>query len=276
MENLISRDQYMDFLVRYSNKQIIKVISGVRRCGKSTLFELFKKYLFTQGVDKSQVISINFEDIAFDELTDYKHLHDYITKRLSPDKMTYVFLDEIQHVHHFEKAVDSLYIRKNVDIYLTGSNAYFMSGELASLLSGRYIEVRMLPLSFKEFCSATPDTLSLSKKYQRYISHGSFPYTLQFDNNEKDINEYLRGLYNTIVLKDIVARYKINDVLMLESVIKFIFNNIGNRLSSAKITNTMTSSGRKIDSKTVEKYLIGLIDSLIIYQAKRYNIKCKH
>ena len=273
MDTLIPRDQYMDFLVRYRNKQIIKVISGIRRCGKSTLFELFKEYLFSQGIDKSQVISINFEDISFEKLTDYKLLHDYITKRLCPEKMTYVFLDEIQHVHQFEKAIDSLHIRKNIDIYLTGSNAYFMSGELATLLSGRYIEIRMLPLSFKEFCSATDDSLSLSKKYQRYVTHGSFPYTLQFDSNEQDINEYLNGLYNTIVLKDIIARYKINDILMLESVIKFIFNNIGNRLSSSKIANTMASNGRKIDIKTVEKYLSGLIDSLIIYQAKRYNIK---
>lgn len=275
MDNLIPRDQYMDFLVRYRDKQIIKVISGIRRCGKSTLFELFKKYLFSQGVDSSQIISINFEDISFEALTDYKKLHEYIINRLSSNKMTYVFLDEIQHVNHFEKAVDSLHIRDNVDIYLTGSNAYFMSGELATLLSGRYIEIRMLPLSFKEFCLSTSESLSLSDKYQRYITQGSFPYTLQFNRNEKDINEYLRGLYNTIILKDIVARYNINDVLMLESVIKFIFNNIGSRLSSSKISNTMTSSGRKIDSKTVEKYLNGLLDSLIIYQAKRYNIKGK-
>lgn len=275
MDNLIPRDQYMDFLVRYRDKQIIKVISGIRRCGKSTLFELFKKYLFSQGVDSSQIISINFEDISFEALNDYKKLHEYIIKRLSSNKMTYVFLDEIQHVNHFEKAVDSLHIRDNVDIYLTGSNAYFMSGELATILSGRYIEIRMLPLSFKEFCLSTPESLSFSDKYQRYITQGSFPYTLQFNHNEKDINEYLRGLYSTIILKDIVARYNINDVLMLESVIKFIFNNIGSRLSSSKISNTMTSSGRKIDSKTVEKYLKGLLDSLIIYQAKRYNIKGK-
>lgn len=275
MDNLIPRDQYMDFLVRYRDKQIIKVISGIRRCGKSTLFELFKEYLFSQGVDSSQIISINFEDISFEDLNDYKKLHEYIINRLCSNKMTYVFLDEIQHVNHFEKAVDSLHIRDNVDIYLTGSNAYFMSGELATLLSGRYIEIRMLPLSFKEFCLSTSESLSLSDKYQRYITQGSFPYTLQFNRNEKDINEYLRGLYNTIILKDIVARYNINDVLMLESVIKFIFNNIGSRLSSSKISNTMTSSGRKIDSKTVEKYLNGLLDSLIIYQAKRYNIKGK-
>lgn len=275
MDTLIPREQYMNFLIRYRDKQIIKVISGIRRCGKSTLFELFRQYLYSQGIDHSQIISINFEDISFEALTDYKKLYDYITERVSPDKMTYVFLDEIQHVPYFEKAVDSLHIQNNIDIYLTGSNAYFMSGELATLLSGRYIEVRMLPLSFKEFCSATSDTLPLSIKYQRYITHGSFPYTLQFNNNEKDITEYLRGLYNTIVLKDVISRHRINDVLMLESVIKFIFNNIGNRLSSAKIANTMASSGRKIDSKTVEKYLSGLLDSLIIYESKRYNIKGK-
>jgi predicted AAA+ superfamily ATPase len=199
--------------------------------------------------------------------------------RLLPDQMNYIFLDEIQHVEQFEKAVDSLFIQKNVDLYITGSNAYFMSGELATLLTGRYIELRMLPLSFAEYCEGTalydekPQTNM--QKYIDYLEHSSFPYTLQLDGSQKNIGEYLEGIYNSILLKDVVARLKISDVMMLESVVRFVFDNIGNLLSTSKIANTMTSKGRKIDQKTVEKYLKGLLDGLVIYQANRYNIKGK-
>lgn len=272
----IERKEYLDFLIRSKEKQIIKVVSGVRRCGKSTLFEIFHDYLLSQGVEKRQIHSINFENIDYEELTDYKKLHAYIKELLIEDKMNYVFLDEIQHVDKFEKVVDSLFIKKNVDMYITGSNAFFMSGELATLLSGRYIELKMLPLSFKEFYSANGDTNSSTLKlYNEYITNSSFPYTLQLNGDKKNIQEYLSGIYNSIILKDVIARLKINDVMMLESVIKFLFDNIGNLLSTTKIANTMTSMGRKIDQKTVEKYIKGLMDSLIIYQANRYNIKGK-
>ena len=272
---MIPRQEYLDFLVNSKDKQIIKVISGVRRCGKSTMLELFVDYLLNNGIHQNQIISINFEDIDFEHLTNYRTLYDNIKGRLLPDKMNYIFLDEIQHVENFEKAVDSLFIRKNVDLYITGSNAYFMSGELATLLSGRYIEVRMLPLSFREYCIGTSKTLSLPAKYRRYIENSSFPYTLKYDSNEKETREYLSSLYNTVLLKDIVTRHNISDVMMLESVVKFVFDNIGNQLSVSKIANTMASSGRKIDPKTVEKYVKALMDSLMIYQAKRYNIKGK-
>lgn len=272
---MIPRQEYLDFLINSKDKQIIKVISGIRRCGKSTLFEIYKEHLLNNGVEQNQIISINFEDIDFEHMQNYRTLYDDIKERLLPNKMNYIFLDEIQHVEHFEKAVDSLFIKKNVDLYITGSNAYFMSGELATLLSGRYIELRMLPLSFKEYCIGNTESLSLSEKYRLYIENSSFPYTLKYDNNEKEIREYLSSLYNTILLKDIVARYNISDVMILESVVKFVFDNIGNQLSTTKIANTMTSAGRKVDPKTVEKYVKALMDSLIIYQAKRYNIKGK-
>lgn len=189
--------------------------------------------------------------------------------------MNYIFLDEIQHVENFEKAVDSLFIKKNVDLYITGSNAYFMSGELATLLSGRYIELKMLPLSFGEYCMGNTANIPVSEKYRLYIENSSFPYTLNYNNDEKQVREYLSGLYNTVLLKDVVARYRISDVMMLESVVKFVFDNIGNQLSTTKIANTMTSDGRKVDQKTVEKYVKALLDSLMIYQTKRYNIKGK-
>ena len=272
---MIPRNDYINFLINSKDKQIIKVISGIRRCGKSTLFELYKEYLLKNDVDNSQIISINFEDIDYEDLQDYKILYKYIKDKLLDNKMNYIFLDEIQHVDSFEKAVDSLFIKKNVDLYITGSNAYFMSGELATLLSGRYIELKMLPLSFSEYCIGNTENISVSEKYRKYIENSSFPYILNYDNNDKEIRDYLNSLYSTVLLKDIVARYRISDVMMLESVIKFVFDNIGNQLSLSKIANTMTSDGRKIDVKTVEKYMKALMDSLMVYQAKRYNIKGK-
>jgi hypothetical protein len=272
---MIPRKEYLDFLIRSRDLHIIKVISGVRRCGKSTLFELYRDYLVEQGVDNTQLIFINFEDLEYDSLRDYKSLYEYIKPKLNPDKMNYIFLDEIQHVSQFERTVDSLFIKKNVDLYITGSNAYFMSGELATLLSGRYIELRMLPLSFKEYCLGDASNISTSEKYKRYLLNSSFPYTVQLTDNRKVLIEYLQGLYNTVILKDVIARYKVTDVTMLEDVAKFLFDNIGNQTSITKVANTMTSNGRKIDPKTVEKYVKALNDSLIIYKAKRYNIKGK-
>ena len=278
--NIVNRPEYLDFLIRTKDKKIIKVASGIRRCGKSTLFEVYRDWLTGNGVKPEQIISINFEDIDYEHLTEYRVLYDYIKPFLLPDKMNYVFLDEIQHVNQYEKAVDSLFIKKNVDLYITGSNAYFMSGELATLLTGRYIEMKMLPLSFAEYCEgldiyAPGKPMTRMEKYASYLSESSMPYALQLHGRQKDIHEYLDGLYSSILLKDIVKRLKISDVMMLESVAKFVFDNIGSLLSTSKIANTMTSNGRKIDSKTVEKYLRGLTDSLIAYKANRYNIKGK-
>lgn len=272
---MIPRDEYLNFLLRFKNQQIIKVISGIRRCGKSTLLELFREYLLNNGVDKEQIIFINFEDLEYEELQDYHKLYDYVKSKMIPDKTNYIFLDEIQHVKNFEKAVDSLFIKKNADIYITGSNAYFMSGELATLLSGRYVELKMLPLSFSEFCTGTPNSIPVSEKYRLYIENSSFPYVLRYENDYRDVREYLLSLYNTILIKDIVERYKISDIMLLESVVRFVFDNIGNQLSVSKIANTIKSNGRNISTKTVDKYLQALVDSMIIYQANRYNIKGK-
>ena len=282
----IDRKEYLDFLIKSKDKQIIKVVSGVRRCGKSTLFEIYKDYLLKNGVEKIQIISINFEDMDYEELTDYKKLYEYIKSKMLTDKKNYIFLDEIQHVDEFEKVVDSLFIKENVDLYITGSNAYFMSSELATLLSGRYIELKMLPLSFKEYYQAKLEYEKLEEKenrtlktlmqyYNEYIVNSSFPYTLQLENNLKNIYEYLNGIYNSVLLKDIVARLKIADVMRLESVVKYIFDNIGNLTSISKIANTLTSMGRKTDIKTIEKYIKGLVDGLLIYEVSRYNIKGK-
>lgn len=282
----IDRKEYLDFLVKSKDRQIIKVVSGVRRCGKSTLFEIYKDFLLENGVAKNQIISINFEDMDYEELTDYKKLYEYIKSKMIEDKRNYIFLDEIQHVDKFEKVVDSLFIKENTDLYITGSNAYFMSGELATLLSGRYIELKMLPLSFKEYYQAKLEYEKLEQKenrisktliqyYNEYIVNSSFPYTLQLDSDLKNIHEYLSGIYNSVLLKDIVARLKISDVMRLESVVKYIFDNIGNLTSLSKIANTLTSMGRKTDAKTIEKYIRGLTDSLLVHEVGRYNIKGK-
>ena len=282
----IDRKEYLDFLVKSKDRQIIKVVSGVRRCGKSTLFEMYKDFLIENGVAKNQIISINFEDMDYEELTDYKKLYGYIKSKMIRDKKNYIFLDEIQHVDKFEKVVDSLFIKENTDLYITGSNAYFMSSELATLLSGRYIELKMLPLSFKEYYQAKLEYEKLEQKenrilktliqyYNEYLVNSSFPYTLQLDSDLKNIHEYLSGIYNSVLLKDIVARLKISDVMRLESVVKYIFDNIGNLTSLSKIANTLTSMGRKTDAKTIEKYIRGLTDSLLVHEVSRYNIKGK-
>ena len=271
---LIQRDDYLNYLMEWKDKQIIKVISGIRRCGKSTLFELFCAKLQNEGVQSEQIITINFEDAENEELCDYKKLYEYVKSRMLTDKMNYIFLDEIQHVPGFEKAVDSLFIKENTDVYITGSNAYFMSGELATLLSGRYVELKMLPLSFKEYVSAFDNNRSLDDLYRDYVYNSSFPYTVELDNR-RNIYAYLDGLFNTIVLNDIVQRKKIQDPLMLKSVIKFMFDNIGNPCTAKKISDTMTSKGRKISNHTVENYLEGLTNSLLMYRVSRYDIKGK-
>ena len=272
---MIERKEYLNTLIDFKDKHIIKVLTGIRRCGKSTLFILFQNYLLNNEVTKEQIISINFEDIDYEELLDYKALYKYIKERLIPNKMNYIFLDEIQNVANYQKAVDSLFLKDNIDLYLTGSNAYLLSGEIATLLSGRYIEIQMLPLSFKEYVSYFNDKTDLARKYTDYLINSSFPYTLELNGLKKNIREYLGGIYSTVVLKDIIARKNINDVFMLESIIRFMFDNIGNLCSIKKIADTMTSDGRKITSPTVENYLSALVDSYILYKVRRYDIKGK-
>lgn len=272
---VIRRMEYLNKLIAFKDKQLIKIVTGIRRCGKSTLLQLYQEWLRQNSVEDEQIISINFEDIDYEELTDYKKLYAYLKERLVKDKMTYIFLDEVQNIDDFPKVVDSLYIKKNVDIYITGSNAYMLSSEIATLISGRYVQIEMLPLSFKEYMESTGSMSDRGIKYTEYLENSSFPYTLELKGQPDEIRDYLEGLYNTIVVKDIVNRRKITDTMMLKSVLRFVFDNIGSTLSSKKIADTMTSDGRKIDTKTVEKYLEALSESYIIYQAKRYNIKGK-
>lgn len=272
---MIKRDEYLQKLIKFKDKQLIKVVTGIRRCGKSTLLKLFQDYLLENGIEKEQIISINFENPDFDELKDYKNLYNHLKSRLLPDKKNYILLDEIQNVTEYQKAIDGLYIKNNVDLYITGSNAYFMSGELATLLSGRYVEIQMLPLSFKEFVSAFDDKKDLPTLYRQYLENSSFPYVIELDEDKEQIHAYLSGIYNTVILKDVVSRKNISDVPVLESIIKFVFDNIGNTTTPKKISDTMTSKGRKVSNHTVENYLSALVDSFILYKVNRYDVKGK-
>ncbi|MDC7287482.1 ATP-binding protein [Blautia schinkii] len=271
---MIKRKEYLTDLIHFKDKDLIKVVTGIRRCGKSTLFELFQAYLKEEGIEEEQIIAVNLEDGNFREVRTAERLYEYVEARLLKNRQNYVFLDEVQQVVHFQEAVDWLYVKKNVDLYITGSNAFLLSGELATLLSGRYVEIKMLPLSFKEYVSAHPGDTNVAALYRNYLQNSSFPGTLELQRKQ-DIRVYLEGIFNTILIKDIVTRKKISDPAMLESVVEFMFDNIGNLCSSTKIANTMTSKGRKISVPTVESYLTALTDSFILYKAGRYDIKGK-
>ena len=271
---MIERPNYLADLISFKEKDLIKIVTGIRRCGKSTLFDLYIEYLEKNGVDKNQIIRMNLEDYEFNDIENYNDLYNYVNSRLVNDKMNYVFIDEVQKIESFQKACDSLYIKKNVDLYITGSNSKLLSGELATLLSGRYVEIKMLPLSFKEYISYVGES-DIEKKYVDYITKSSFPYTLML-NTQKEIRMYLDGLYNTVIVNDIAERKEISDISMLKDVIKFMFDNVGNLCSSTSIANTMTSNGRKISVPTVEKYLEALVESFVLYKVSRYDIKGKN
>ena len=262
----------MNKLIAFKDKNLIKVITGIRRCGKSTIMEIYRDWLKEQGVSIDQIVYLNFEDYDNFELRNPKNLYAYIKPLLIEDKMNYLFFDEIQHVQDFPDIINSLNLKPNVDIYITGSNAYMLSSEIATLLSGRYIEIAMQPLSFKEYVDGTGEYDNLQKAYNDYITRSSFPYTLELNTNS-EVSDYLTGLYNTIVVKDIMSRKRLPDVMMLESVIRFTADNIGNILSTKRIADIMTADGRKIDQKTVERYLNSLCETFFVYEAKRYNIK---
>jgi predicted AAA+ superfamily ATPase len=271
---MIERREYLDTLIGFRDKQLIKVVTGIRRCGKSTLFELYREYLRADGVADGQIIAVNLEDGEYEDIETGKQLYAHVKELLLPDRRMYIFLDEVQRVHEFQKAVDSLYIKKNCDVYITGSNAHLLSGELATLLSGRYVEIKMLPLSFGEYVSAFPKQTSIDRLYADYTQNSAFPYALALDK-PKDRRLYLQSIYDTIVLKDIIARRRFPDVEMLKSVVRFMFHNIGNMCSVKSISDTMTSAGRKISVHTVESYLSALTDSFILYRIGRYDIKGK-
>jgi len=275
---MIERAEYLEQLKRFKDKDFIKVVTGIRRCGKSTLFELFINYLKEIGIKDTQIIKINLEDIDY-HFNDYKELYDYVNKQIDSKKQYYVFLDEVQTVSEFQKAVDSLYIKKNVDVYITGSNAFLLSGELATLLSGRYVEIKMLPLSFKEYLSVFRDNLNKSsyEYFLDYMRNGGMPGNMSIlRDNPNDLDTYLEGIFTTIVYKDIFARNNITDKLLLENILKFIFDSIGSPISTKKISDTLTSKGVSVSNHTVKNYLSAFLESYLIYRVERFDVKGKN
>lgn len=272
---MIQRIEYLEELKRWKNIDVIKVITGIEGCGKSTLFKLFINYLKENNIKDDQIIYINLEDISYD-FKDYKELYNYINKKINPNQKYYIFLDEVQNVKFFQKAVDSLYIKTNVDVYITGSNAYLLSGELATLLSGRYIEIKMLPLSFKEYITAF-DNNNYYQLFLDYMKNGGMPGSVNISKDSpNDVDKYLDGIFSTIVYKDIISRNNITDKLLLESILKFIFDSVGSPISVKKISDTLTSRGLSTSNHTVENYLTAFLESFLIYKAERFDVKGKN
>ncbi len=273
---MIPRPTYLEKLHRWREKDVIKVVTGVRRCGKSTVLQLFAEDLLLQGVPPERIITINLEQLENERLLDYHTLHDEILGRVTTDEMHYVFIDEIQNVNDFQKAVDSLYTRKNIDLYITGSNAFLLEGTLATLLSGRYVEIAMTPLSLSEYAAAQPNNdLSLQRLYSRYIAQGGFPATIDFAHNSLSLHDYLEGILNTVLFKDVAQRLNIANTLGLSALVDYMFDNIGNLTSIKKITDTLVSQGTKISYNTVAEYLSALCNSYVLYPVKSFDLRGK-
>ena len=276
-KKLINRPVYINKLLAFKDADVIKIITGIRRCGKSTLFSLYIDELRKKGIRQNQIQFIKLEEIENEKLLDYRELYRHITANLTEGR-NYVFLDEIQNVPDFQKAVRSLFEKGNIDIYLTGSNSQLQSGQWATSIAGRYVEIKMFPLSFAEFVSFYGNKYSLDKIYSDYIAGSSFPYAVNImSQNDSGIvlNSYLEGIYNTILLKDIIENRKFSSEGRLNRIIRFIADSIGSEISVKKISDTMTSDGVKMQPATVEGYIDALMDSYVIYKAERYDVKGK-
>lgn len=271
----IRRTKYIEELKKWKDKNLIKVVTGIRRCGKSTLFELYIEYLKEMKIDDKHIISINLESIDYD-FKNYRELYNYVMSKIKDNKKYYVFLDEVQNIEEFQKAVDSLYIKDNIDIYITGSNAFLLSGELATLLTGRYVEIKMLPLSFKEYILAYENNSNYQSLFLDYMKNGGMPGVLSILDLDIDgINTYLDSIFSTVIVKDIMVRNKIVNKRLLENIIKFIFDSIGSVISTKKISDTLTSKGISISNHTVENYIRSFVESYLIYKAERFDVKGK-
>ena len=272
---MIQRDAYLKKLLDFKDKDLIKIVTGIRRCGKSTLFDIYINYLKEQGVQEEQIIQINLESQDYN-FENHIELYNYIKERIDNSKKNYLFIDEVQRIENFQKAIDSLYINKNIDLYITGSNAYLLSGELATLISGRYVEIKMLPLSFKEYMSAFEQNIDKQEKLLDYLKYGSLPLTVELFKTDPDLIEsYIDGVFSTVIYKDVMQRNNINNQMLLESIIKYIFNNIGSPISTKKISDTLTSMNRATSNHTVENYVSALIDAFLLYKVDRFDAKGK-
>ena len=277
---MVERKEYLDQLWAWKDERQIKVVTGIRRCGKSVLLEQYQQRLLANGVAPEQIISINFENLDYEPLKDYMRLYNYLKERLCVDKMTYIFLDEVQEVPSFEKVVDSLYIRDHVDVYITGSNAYMLSSELATLLSGRYTEIKMLPLSFREYMAVTG--MAKEEAFAEFMKTGGIPYVAVMNRTDEKIDQYLEGIYNTVIVKDIEQRRtrrekesgkrKITDIALLKTIARYLASVIGSPVSMKSITDYLISAGRKVSQNTVSDYVEALTESFVFYPVERFDI----
>lgn len=277
---MVERREYLNRLIQWKDEQVIKVITGIRRCGKSTLLLQYREWLKSSGVSDAQIVSVNFEELEYEDLQDYRKLYDYLKNSLCEGKMTYIFLDEIQKVPSFEKVIDSLYVKPDVDIYITGSNANMLSGDLATLLTGRYVEIKMLPFSFKEFLEVTGT--DKERGLAEYMRDGGLPYVAVMERTREKVDTYLEGIYNTVIVKDIESRQarketdpakrKITDIHLLKTVAKYLAGVAGNPVSVRSIADYLSSNGRKTSPNTVSDYVEALTESFIFYPAERFDI----
>ena len=278
-QDLIERKQYMQQLRSLKDQNVIKVISGVRRCGKSTLLMMFADELQHNGIQKEQIQFYNFEDLDTLAIGDIYQIHTYIKERLVADKPNYVFLDEVQNIKEFQRLVDSLYIKSNVDVYITGSNAYMLSGELATLLTGRYVEINLLPLQFSEYYNFTllkSPNLSKNDILANYIYYGGLPeYNKQLLISEKQANLFVQSILKTIVEKDIFQRLNITNKHDFNKILDYVFDSVGSYVSPRSISDTLRSNGTVVDKQTVAKYLDAMCEAYLIYKVPRYEIKGK-
>ena len=280
---MILRREYLDKLLSWKDEKVIKVVTGVRRSGKSTLLAQFRTLLSESGVDESRIISVNFEELENEELLDYRKLYSYLKEKIDPDRMNYIFLDEVQNVDSYEKVVDSLFVKDYADIYITGSNSYMLSGDLATMLTGRYVEVKMLPFSFREFSEAKGGVSDGA--FSDYLRVGGMPYVVTSDRTAEMSETYLEGIYNTVIVKDIEERQsrkeagptkrKVSDIPLLKSIAKFLAGSVGSIVSVKSIADYLVSSGRKVSANTVADYVDALCESFIFYEAERFDVTGK-
>lgn len=283
MNERINRPAYLNKLIEFKDKDIVKIITGIRRCGKSTLLDLFEDYLLANGISSQNIIHMNMESLQHRHLLDYVAFYEHISGQLEAGEKYYLLFDELQAVIHWEKAIESFRLDFDVDIYITGSNAYLLSSEFSTLLSGRYVELRMLPLSFKEFLtfySFTPD-VSIEDKFQKYQQFGGMPILRQFEFNAPRINEALEGIYSTVILRDVMERNKATDQTLLKKLVLFLCDNIGNITSPNNIGKVLSAEGdlerskskSNVAGRTVDKYIDMLKNAFIFYSVGRYDIK---
>ncbi len=284
MTDLINRPQYLNQLIQNKDVDLVKIVTGIRRCGKSSLLDLFHKYLTENGIPDAHIIHMNMESLRYRDLTNYLFFYDYVSKRISPDGKTYLIFDELQAVEHWEKAIESFRLDFDVDIYITGSNAYLLSTEFSTLLSGRYVEIRMLPLSFREFLDFyefAPD-VSMEEKFQKYLQFGGMPILREYKFNEARSNQALEGIYSTVVLRDILQRNNGINQAMLQKIMLFLCSNIGSITSPNSIGNVLANEGdiptvkaKNIAGKTVERYISMLRNAFVFFSVGRYDVKGK-